>query len=114
MSSQAEPRVFVANWGGHDYSDAQRFGTLVPVTSDRVNLFATDRLEMEMQRVLGDANPTDYLLVSGSPVVNTLCAGFLLRRLGRLRLLIWDARGQRYMLRETGCAPRACPAPIAA
>lgn len=92
-------KVFIANVSGHDYTRAKRFGDLIGVTQRRVDITHTDRLELDVQSVLRNASDKDYLLVSGSPVVNALCIAYLLNKHGHVNMLFWDALERDYILR---------------
>ena len=82
--------VFIANEGYHDYTEAGRWGDLVPVTRKRVDIEHTDRLQGRIHDVLQNAEKDDYLLISGSPVISVLCAGYLFRRFGHVNVIYWD------------------------
>jgi hypothetical protein len=66
----SDKKVYIVSDGGHDYSDARRFGELVfltdaPVRKDDIHLMH-DMLKMKMQ----DATADDFLIVSG---LTSLC-----------------------------------------
>ena len=94
-------KIFVANMGYHDFSLAKKWGDLVPVTTGRVDVMHTDRLEARLQEVLHEAEEKDYILLSGGLVINALCIGYLFAKFGRVRMIFWDALLQDYHLRET-------------
>lgn len=94
-------RVFVIQHNPNlDYSDARRFGVLVPVIQRDV--FADDlpsRIE-KMKEVLearvGNYDPlNDYLLLTGDPVAIFL-AGALLRNAKEVKVLKFDKEVGRY------------------
>ena len=93
-------KVFVPNFGaGHDYSDAERFGELVFVTSGSVNPFDTGVMKRAWAEALKQSEPMDYIIVTS---LNSLCmvgaAEFAIRH-GRLKLLLFSSKG-RYQKRE--------------
>lgn len=83
-------KVFVVSNGGHDYSDAARFGEVV---------FCTDQLIRkddiaQMYRVLHDAlkhaAPGDYLLVGSLTSLCVVAAAILADRFGEIHLLVYE------------------------
>jgi len=97
------PRVFVLNVAGHDVSDAERFGTVVPLTEGRVNIFHVDRLVDDLRRKLEAARfdpRRDLFVISGSPVLG-MALGLLLRDYAPrpINLLIWDTKAALYIKR---------------
>lgn len=97
-------KVFVANYAGHDLSDAERFGELIYVTEGNVNVFNTDRMMFTILKCLKDNNydpDKDYILLSGSMVINFLI-GLLCTK---SKLLIWDPKIKQYEEREAEYDP---------
>jgi hypothetical protein len=113
MSEYNRPsRVFVVNYGFHDYTAATRFGKLIPVTSGNVDHIHTDRLEAQIQSVLSEMDPAhDYVLLSGSPMVNWLSAGYLARTFptARINYLYWEGLYSDYVERSTEFSRRELP-----
>lgn len=97
--SPSARRVFVVNAGFHDYSSAESRGKLVAVTSGNVNVFATDRIEAQIQEVLKTSHSSDWLLLSGSPVLVALAVGYMYRLHGQVNCLIWDTSIRDYVPR---------------
>lgn len=87
------PTVFIINKGGHDYSDAEQYGTLVPLSSGKINPFKIGREQEDFTRILSEATNEDYLLPCSLGALNSL-AGWILGRMGKeLNLLIFDREG---------------------
>ena len=99
--SQTGRKVFVTNMGFHDFTKAERFGDLLPITENKVDLYHTDRLNASIEQALADMEPEDYILVSGNPFITALVVIHVLNEFSRLRLLYWDPLYQDYILRET-------------
>ena len=95
-----ERKVFVVNYSGHDLSAATKFGKLIFLTESReINVFDTDGLLVDLRMKLKDAEEGDFLLLSGSPVLNILAASVLLMRYGVLNLLIFNSKSREYVAR---------------
>ena len=64
-------RVYVLNDGGHDYSDAERFGEVVVCSAGVLPKNDINRLFRELDEVLSESDPKDLLLLTGPA---SLCA----------------------------------------
>lgn len=90
------PVVWIANEGGHDYKDAERFGRLMPITTGSVNPFNPDRLMVMVSHRLRVAAKEDFLAISGSPMLNAVALAMWLRRFGVCNVLLWSHRDKEY------------------
>lgn len=90
------PVVWLANEGGHDYKDAERFGRIMPMTTGSINPFNPDRLMVMISNRLRVAAVEDYLAVSGSPILNALALAMWLHRFGECNVLLWSHRDKEY------------------
>lgn len=90
------PVVWLANEGGHNYKDAERFGRIMPMTTGSVNPFNPDRLMVMISHRLRVASAEDYLGISGSPLLNALALAMWLRRFGTCNVLLWSHRDSEY------------------
>jgi hypothetical protein len=91
-----EPRVYVVNYSGHDYSTAAHFGKLEYITKGYVNVAARDRVLYEIISSIHDSVPTDYLCLSGHLLVNVLAAHVWHTMHGSLNLLTYEGRLKEY------------------
>ena len=66
-----KPNVYVANQGAHDYSDAERYGTVVNVTKGLLSKFGVGIMARTWADVIKTSKPEDYI-VSGS--LTTMCS----------------------------------------
>ena len=95
------PRVFIVNYAGYDYSAAMKYGKLVPVTRGTVDIFKDRRMAYDITQALEDFDPeTDYLLFSGSSFINVVASGILLSRFPKYKCLIYGAKRGDYVERE--------------
>ena len=78
MDAEQLPRVFITNDTGLDYSAAESYGQLVPVTRGSVDVFHPDRCQDEVSAALVTFNPArDLLLVSGAALAAVFATWFL-------------------------------------
>ncbi len=90
-------KVWIVNYAGHDYRDAERFGELTNLTEGTINPLRVDRLMVSMAYGIGKlADESDFLLISGTPTLNALAAMLWLRRFNSINLLQWNAQTKRY------------------
>lgn len=98
------PRVFITHEVALDYTKAETFGDLVPVTSRDVsnvpNSHANEALINQIDQNLRRFDfLQDFLLVSGSPYVSVLCAFVLGKKAvpgDKLRILRWSSQNEQY------------------
>ena len=79
---------------GRDFNPARQFGELVTLTphTSQVVLTAEPMVEL-LKNKLRDIRPTDYILLSGDPVIIGLALAVALQFTnGKLKLLKWDRR----------------------
>ena len=84
----------------YDLTDANRFGEIVLVTEDKVNIFNMAELRATVKEKLVEANETDFIVMIGSPVINALCASYMLLKFNRVNFLIFDAKSRAYEVRS--------------
>ena len=84
-------KVFIINRGGHDHSDAKRFGELVYLSEGVVNRYAITEMYREFVQVLKGSNEEDYILLTGLSVMSSLACAIFSRMHGRLNLLLYRA-----------------------
>jgi len=83
-------KVFVTNKGGHDFSDAERFGELVFLTEGRVNRYSINTLYRELVDATNNAKTDDYLLVSSLNILNALASSILSYKFGVVNYLLFN------------------------
>jgi hypothetical protein len=89
------PNVYIANNGGHDYTEAEAFGKLVFCTTGSINKTDLAQMFRELTDALRDANPDDYLLITSLTSLCSVATGILADRFGTVNFLIYD--GGRYL-----------------
>lgn len=79
---------------GRDFNPARQFGELVTLTphTSQVVLTAEPMIEL-LKSKLRDIKPSDYILLSGDPVIIGLALAVALHCTGgKVKLLKWDRR----------------------
>lgn len=94
---QRHPIVWVINEGGHDFSDAERFGRLMPITTGSINPFNVDRLMVLIAPRLQMAHEDDFLLISGPQILNAVVLAMWLQRFPHANVLQWSIRRTQYV-----------------
>ncbi len=82
-------KVFIVTDGGHDYSDAERFGKIVFCTESVIRRDDVAQMYRELSSCLAQASKDDYLLVSSLTSMCMVAAGFLADAFGQLHLLVY-------------------------
>lgn len=91
-------KVYVTNSGGHDYSDAERFGDVIFCTEGSLDKEDTAQMYRELNDALYDSMPEDYIvLTSLTTLCSIACAIFALKH-GQLHLLLY--KGGAYVPRH--------------
>lgn len=96
----AVPTIWVANAAGHPYYKAQQLvsgAEIRMLTLDSVNPLEVDRLFWHIARGIGKyVTADDYLLISGTPMVNAACLTLWLLHFGHCNLIQWNATQRTY------------------
>lgn len=81
--------VYVVNNGGHDYSDAERFGQVVFCMQSSVGKWDTSQMYRELSEALADAKEDDYLVLSSLTSLCCVATAILADRFGEVHFLIF-------------------------
>jgi len=92
-------KVYITNYSIHDYSSAEKFGELVPLTSGTINIKNINRMIMTVAEKLIDSDKDDYLLLSGHQSTVAVSVAIMLLLHGRVKVLIWDFGKNEYVMR---------------
>jgi len=85
-------RVFVANYAGHDYSAAEVYGAINWITRGYVSFQSLDRVKFQIAEAIAQSQPGDWLLVSGTPLINLLAGVLWMEKHGTMKLLVYDKK----------------------
>lgn len=106
-------RIWIVNVAGHDFSDARRFADeLIPLTEGRVNIFNVKALVDEFKTKMESYEKEDWLLLSGSSVINIVASQIVMEKHGELKLLIYDAANRSYIPRDINMKQISSPGGI--
>lgn len=93
------PVVWIVNLSGHNYEPAKKYGRFIAITTGNVNHFNVDRLAQNMAITLKMAHEDDFLLISGSPMLNVIAVQIWLRKFSKVKLLQFSTREEEYIPR---------------
>jgi len=82
-------KVYVINRGGHDFTNAARFGELVYLSEGRIPPFSVANMYRTFSEHLSTSSPTDYILLAGLPVMQSVACSIFSYLHGRLNLLLF-------------------------
>lgn len=83
------PKVFIVSDGGHDYSDAARFGELVFCTENVIRKDDIAQMYREIRQALEIASPGDFLLISSLTSLCSVAASILAFQFGEIHFLLY-------------------------
>jgi hypothetical protein len=94
--------VYVVNKGGHDHSDAERFGKIVYLSEGLISRYATTEMYRQFAEILKDSSPDDYILPTGLAIMTSIASSIFGYMHGRLNLLLFKSAstGGRYIERS--------------
>lgn len=90
--------VWIVNEGAHNYSKAERYGRLIPITRGNINPFNPGRMMINTQHKLGIATEDDYILLSGLALLNAVVVAMFLSRFGFVNILQYSDKQGDYRL----------------
>lgn len=86
-------KVWVVNFAGHDYTEAEHFGKIEKLTIGYVSMQSLDRVKFDLtKKIKEETDSLDYLLLSGKPFLCAVAATAWLYIHGRVKLLIHDQK----------------------
>jgi len=97
--TSSRPKVYLPNLSSHDISDAHRFGDIIPLTEGKISRYSTNHLYREIEPIIAESSPEDYILLTGLTVINVIVASLYALKHNRLNLLIHRADDNTYINR---------------
>lgn len=91
-------KVYVLSNGGHDYTDAERFGEVVICTDGSLDKWDVAQMYRELLMVLKDANADDYILISSLSSLCCVATAIMVETFGRVHFLLY--KGGQYIERD--------------
>ena len=98
--SPLNTRIYIVNNSGHRYDLALELfpaAELISMTRGNVNPTQVDRLVYGLNEHIARSLESDYLLLSGAPILNALAAQLWILRHECCQFLIFDAKSQNYV-----------------
>lgn len=96
------PTIWIVNEAGHNYSKALDLipsGELKPLTLGDINPLRIDRLTQNLARGIARyVSKSDYMLISGTPVLNAIALTLWLLQHNSCKILQWNAKQREYEL----------------
>ena len=90
LEKQPSARVYIPNsGGGHDFSPAQKYGSLVYVSEGWLAPAKTGVILRLWEKALQGSSPQDYIVVTSLPVIFGIGAALFAERHKRLNLLLF-------------------------
>lgn len=84
------PKVYIINKGGHDYSEANKYGELHFLSEGPISKFAVSKIYRDFAMSLRESTPADYILLTGLTTMACIaCACFSFLHEGKLNLLLF-------------------------
>lgn len=90
-------KVYIPNRSGHDFSDSQRYGSPIFVTSGEVNRFSVGHIARKWMQALENSSEKDYILLTSLTILTTIGAAIFGYLHGRINILIY--RNGKYISR---------------
>lgn len=75
---------------GHDYSKVQKYGELCAITTGHVDFGSLDRIKFTVAEGIKETTADDYLVLSGTIVLNVIAAVLWYHKHGTVKLLVYD------------------------
>jgi len=98
------PTVFIPNKGVHNFSDAERYGSLFFVSDGLQNRFSVSQISRFWIEALRESKPEDFILLTSLTIINCIgCAVFVAKH-GVLNLLLYKSGkyiSRQIVLKET-------------
>lgn len=85
---ETRPTVFVISKSGHDFSAAEKFGTVRFLTEGPMRRYAITQMQRTMWDVLKDSKPTDFLLCTSLVQMNIVATAIMMYLHGCVNILI--------------------------
>lgn len=84
-------KVFIVSDGGHDYSDAERFGELVYCTEGVIRKDDIAQMYRELSHTftINNMQPGDYLLISSLASLCSVAAAIIGAQFGEIHFLLY-------------------------
>lgn len=90
--------VYVTNFTGHEYTNAEQYGELVYLTKGFVSFDNLNSIKSRVSEFIKQANNEDYLLLSGNNLICALATNLWLNYHTQCKILHWNGLKREYGL----------------
>jgi len=81
--------VYIVNRSAHDFSDAEKYGTIRYLTEGNIYPFNVAKMVRIVEEEFQNARPQDYILLTSLTVLCCITCSIFAKRFGRLNLLLF-------------------------
>lgn len=106
--AKEKPKVWITNRSSHDFSAAEKYGTLCYLTEGLMRKRNVVHMARTFESVLSDSSPDDYLLPTSLTIMSMVAALVFYQKHGRVNLLIFEDntyRARTLVLKEHSDVP---------
>lgn len=89
-------KVWIVNYAGHDFEAAKKYGELHHIVRGFISFQSLDRVKFQVIEKMREMEAQDYLLLSGTNVINVLAVTNAMCRFGKVNLLVFDKDENEY------------------
>ena len=81
--------VYIVNKSAHNFSEAEKFGEIVFLTSGRLNRFNINDMHRQCTEALSESKEDDYIVPCSLNILNSIACSIFAVKHGRLNLLLF-------------------------
>lgn len=85
-------RVYVTNFAGHDYTQAEKWGELYWITKGYISFHSLDRVKYRVCESVQSSEPEDWLLLSGIPMICVVATSYWMWKHNKCKMLVHDKK----------------------
>ena len=82
--------VYIINRGCHDYTKAEKYGTLIYLTEGYFRRFSTGKMYRAFLDGFENSQQSDYIVIGGLTIMATIACSVFATKHGRLNLLLYN------------------------
>jgi len=83
------PNVYIVNKSSHDFSPAEKYGTLVFLSEGSMNRYSTNHMIRVFSEKMKNSQPHDYIVPCSLNVMNSIACAIFAAKHKRLNLLLF-------------------------
>lgn len=83
------PKVYIVSKSAHDFSDAERYGTLIPLSSGPMNRYNVNNIHRQFEDIMKESSEDDYVLICGLSIMSSLACSIMTAKHGKLNILLF-------------------------